>query len=139
MRRPTSLFLSAMLLVVGSTGCSHAPRHDDVETYRYDYYYYPHVGVYFHLHSGHYYYRDGRSWVRVYALPQHIALDHRVRRTLMIREAEPYHRHEKHRQHYRLSRDFRLDRAHDRAERDHNHRQHQEYRRRSGHPRPQRH
>jgi hypothetical protein len=132
MHRRIPLFALAVSFVVGSTACSYAPRYDDPASYRYDYYYYPHVGVYFHLHSGHYYYRDGGSWVRVRVLPRHIWLDHRVRRTLVIREPEPHRRYQTHRERYRLPHDFRLDRAHDRGEREHNRRQHQEYRRRWG-------
>jgi hypothetical protein len=139
MRHPAALFALAALLAVGVTACTYyVPRHDDPGAYRYDYYYYPHLGVYFHLYSGHYYYRDGAAWVRVRALPHHIHLDHRVRRTLVIKDPEPYRRHERHREHYRPPADFRQDRAYDRPERQHNERQHQEYRRRWEHAGPAR-
>lgn len=138
MRRITSLFVLAILLVVGSTACTHAPHYDDRDTYRHDYYYYPQVGVYFHLQSGHYYYRDGPSWVRVRKLPQHIYLDHRARRTLVIADAEPYRRHDVYRERYRQPQGFKHDRESDRAERDHNRRQHGEYRKRSERPNLQR-
>ena len=131
MRRLVPLYALAALLVVGSTACTHAPRYDEPGAYRQDYYYYPHAGVYFHLHSGHYYYRDGPSWVRVRKLPQHIYLDHRVRRTLVIADAEPYRRYDVHRERYRRPEGLKYDRENDRAERDHNRRQYGEYHKRS--------
>ena len=132
MQRRIAQFVLAALLAVGATACTYAPRYDDPPSYRYDYYYYPHVGVYFHLHSGHYFYRDGGSWRRGRVLPNHIWLDHRVRRPLVIREPEPHRWHETHRERYRLPHDLRLDRTHDRGEREHNRRRHEEYRQRSG-------
>lgn len=138
MRRLMPLFAFAVLLVIGSTACTHAPRYDEPGSNRHDYYYYPHAGVYFHLHSGQYYYRDGGSWVRVRALPQRIYLDHRARRTLVIADAEPYRSHKVHRERYRRLESFNLDRENDRAERDHNRRQHGEYRKRSERLKPQR-
>jgi hypothetical protein len=117
--------------MVGLSACTYAPRYDDPPSaYRHDYYFYPHVGVYFHLHSGHYYYRDGPSWVRARVLPRHIFLDHRVRRALVIRDAAPYRHHETHRERYRAPQDFKHDRQRDRTEREHNHRRHEDYRRR---------
>lgn len=131
MRRLVTLYALAILLLVGSTACTHAPRHGEPGSYRHDYYYYPHAGVYFHLHSGQYYYRDDGSWMRVRVLPRHIYLDHRARRTLVIADAEPYRRHEVHRERYRRSGSFKFARENDRAERDHNRRQYGEYRKRS--------
>lgn len=139
MHRFTILAVVALSLISGLTACTYAPRYDDHHgSSGHDYFYYPHVGVYFHLYSGHYYYRDGRSWVRVRVLPPHIFLDHRVRRRLVIKEAEPYRRHAAHRESYRLPHDFKRDRKHDRAEREYNRREHQKYRKRSERPRPQR-
>lgn len=129
----------AVLMAGGLAACTYAPRHDDAYgAYVHDYYYYPQFGVYFHLYSGHYYYRDGNSWVRVRVLPRHIYLDHRVRRPLVIRDAAPYRQHEAHRERYRTPQDLKRDRAHDRQEREHNRRRHQEYLSRFGRPGPAR-
>jgi hypothetical protein len=129
MRRHIQPLVATALLVIGTTACQHASRYDDPVEYRFDYYYYPHVGVYYHLHSGRYYYRDGRTWVAIHRLPEHIYLDHQVRRKLIIREAKPYHRYAFHRERYPAPRDFRHDRRHDRAEREHNRREHRLYNR----------
>ena len=127
-----SLILAVLLL--GGAGCTYAPRYDD-GPYAYDYYYYPHVGVYFHLFSGHYYYRDHDRWLRVRALPPHIVLDHRVRRSLVIRDPQPYRHHEQHRAQYRAPPAFRHEPRYDRPEREHNRRLHEEYRKRWDHQR----
>ena len=66
----------------------------------YDYWYYPYWGVYFHIHTGRYFYRDGRRWQRVQRLPPHIHLDRRRRHLLNIRESRPWERHEEHRRQY---------------------------------------
>ncbi len=136
MRRQFSSFALMVLLVAGLSACAYAPRYDGTPSYLNDYYYYPHVGVYFHLYSGDYYYRDGHSWVRVRVLPSRIYLDHRLRRTVVIPDAPPYRWHERHREEHALPPDFRRDRGHDRAERDHNYRRHLEYRERSRHAGP---
>lgn len=140
MRQPVPAFGLAVLLVAGLTACTYAPRYDDGRgAYLHDYYYYPHVGVYFHLYSGHYYYRDGKGWVRVRVLPSHLYLDHRARRPLVIRTVKPYKKYEAHRERYGPPHDFKRDRAHDRAEREHNRRRHKEYLNRFDRPAPGRH
>ena len=122
-------------LLLGTSACTYAPRHDDpISWSRHNSYYYPHVGVYFHLYSGDYFYRDSNAWVRVKVLPKRYALDHRVRRTLVIKDELPYRYHARHREHHRLPADFRYDWQHDKAEREHNHRRHMEYRQRRHHP-----
>ena len=130
MCRQFSLAFVASLLIVGATACTHAPIHDDPASYRNNYYYYPHVGVYFHLYSGDYYFRDGPNWKRVRVLPSHIFLDHRVRRVILIEEPEPYKRHKVHRERYKVTYNLRRNREHDWDERLHNHKQHLKYRRR---------
>ena len=130
MRRPISIAAVAALLIVGAIACTHAPVHDDPPSYREDYYYYPHVGVYFHLYSGDYYYRDGPTWTRVRVLPSHIFLDHRVRRAIVVTESKPYKRHKAHRERYKVPYRLRRDRKHDWDERLHNHKQHLKYSRR---------
>lgn len=96
----------------------------------YDYYYYPHVDVYFHIYTGWYYYRSGSVWWRVRRLPPHIHLDHRYRRPIVIRDDLPYRRHPQHRKTYPPPRDWRPEPRRDRQERDDNRRQHEEYLRR---------
>ena len=129
MRRHILLLVSTVLFVFGTMACQHVTRYDDPGDYRFDYHYYPDVGVYYHLHSGRYYYRDGGTWVAIHRLPERIYLDHRVRRKLVIREAKPYYRYAFHKERYRAPRDFHRDRRHDRAEREHNRREHQRYNR----------
>jgi len=130
MRRRIKMSVVAVLLTVGLTACIHAPRHNDAPPYRNDYYYYPHANVYFQVYSGDYYYRDGPDWRRVRVLPSHIYLDHRVRRTLVIKEPKPYERHKTHRERYKVPGNFSYNRKQDRSERVHNHRRHLEYRQR---------
>lgn len=121
------------LALLGSTACTYVPRYDNPPAYRSDYYYYPSVGVYFHLFSGDYYYRDGDHWLRTRVLPPHIVLDHRLRRPLVIKDSEPYRHNATHRERYGPPPGFKRDRRYDRPEREHNDRQHREYRERWGH------
>ena len=119
--------------LLGFTACTYAPRYDDRPAYRSDYHYYPSLGVYFHLFSGDYYYRDGDRWLRTRVLPRHIVLDHRLRRPLVIREPVPYRHHASHRERYGPPPDLRRDARNDRFEREHNERRHREYRERWKH------
>ena len=130
MRRQITISVAAALLILGAVACTHAPIHDDSPQHHYDYYYYPHVGVYFHLYSGDYYYSEGPTWRRVRILPSHIYLDHRVRRVVVIKEPKPYKRHKAHRKSHKVPYDLRSNRQHDWDERVHNHRQHLKYSRR---------
>ncbi|WP_125932033.1 hypothetical protein [Thiosocius teredinicola] len=140
MRRPISLLFILVGIAVALNACVYAPPHErpPAHRYDYDYYYYPDVNVYFHLFSGHYYYRDHDRWLRVKVLPSHIYLDHRVRRPLMIKEPQPYRHHERHRAEYRPPANYRREPKYDRAERDHNRRQFEVYHGRRGDapPRP---
>lgn len=133
MRRRTVLYLLLLPAVLGGTACSYSPRYADAPPYGYEYYYYPNVGVYFHLISGDYYYRDRDHWSRVRVLPPSILLDHRLRRTVVIKEREPYHHFDRYREEHRPPPGFRPDPRYDRPERDHNRRRHEEYRKRWEH------
>lgn len=133
MRHSTLGLLLVGLSLLGLTACTYAPRYDDPPAYRSDYYYYPSVGVYFHLFSGDYYYRDGDRWLRTRVLPRHIALDHRLRRPLVIRDPEPYRHNASHRERYAPPPGFKRDPRYDRPERERNGRQHREYRERWQH------
>jgi len=88
------LFLAA-ILVLTAAGCDYYPRHPGPPPranapYYYDYYYYPHADVYFHIYTGEYYYRDGRDWRRARNLPPKIYLDPRDRHQLRIQSDKPY-------------------------------------------------
>lgn len=129
--------LLIMLLAPGLNAC--VPAHQYVAdsdsdyarpSHHYDYYYYPQVGVYFHLHSGHYFYRKNQVWLRVKVLPKHLYLDHRDRRHLVIRNARPYLKYQQHKKQYHHDRHHEIGRNHDRQERERNHKQHRSYRER---------
>ncbi len=128
-----ALYLVALLLAVGS-GCAYSPYYAERPYERpdhyYDYYYYPHASVYFHLYSGYYYYPDGSRWIRTRVLPSHIHIDQRVRRPLVVRDDKPYLKHQEHAAQYRTNRHPRSGRDHDQAEREHNRKRYEEYRRR---------
>ena len=118
-------------IVPGLSGCygpgDYGPPHPPPPPYYYDYYYYPPVNVYFHIHTGRYYYRSGNVWWRTRRLPPHIYLDPRYRRPIVIRDDPPYKRYPQHREAYPPPRDWRPEPRSDREERDHNNRQHEEY------------
>lgn len=117
---------------IAVTGCGPAyyqappPR----PAWYYDYYYYPHVGVYFHIYSGYYYYPVDGRWHRARTLPSRIYLDPRVRVRLDIKADRPYVRYDRHRRAYPPPRQYRPDPRRNREERQHNLRQHEQYRRR---------
>lgn len=122
-------FIPFLLLVIA--GCVYVPPYDDRPGYAYDYYYYPQVGVYFHLFSGDYYFRDGRHWVHKRVLPSRFYLDYRDRRPLVIRDETPYRYHDQHHQQHRESYRYEYNAAHDRDERRHNEEIYERYRNRS--------
>ncbi|MCB1742368.1 MAG: hypothetical protein KDK91_18480 [Gammaproteobacteria bacterium] len=133
MKRRSLLNACTLALASLSSACVYVPADSGPGPYRpdyYDYYFYPDVGVYFHLYSGYYYYRDGHSWLRARVLPPGIHLDHRVRRLLVIHDDPPYRRHETYRREYRPDPRFRPEPRHDGPERAHNRRTHDDYRRR---------
>ena len=130
-----SFLVAATTLAAGAGMSACAPVYVDAPPgppppWHYDYYYYPGASVYFHLYSGTYYWRDGRTWISAQVLPHHIYLDHRIRRTVVIRDREPHRHWHKHREQYRRPRDYRPHPRFDRDERVHNRRRHEEYRRR---------
>ncbi len=112
----------------GLAGCyGPAPYGPPYPPQYYDYYYYPHVDVYFHIYTGWYYYQSGGVWSRARHLPPHIRLDHRYRRPIVIRDDPPHRQHPRHRKTYPPPRDWRPEPHRDRRERDDNRRQHEEY------------
>jgi len=130
MLRKLGNLVTAIALITMLNACAYyAPRYDEPD-HRYDYYYYPNVGVYFSLYSGDYFYRRDNHWVSVRVLPRHIHVDPRIRRTLVVHDDAPYRKYEQHRERYRPRPDFKSDPVRDRLEREHNRRQHEEYRRR---------
>ncbi len=66
----------------------------------YEYYYYPDVNVYFHIHTGFYYYHHGGVWHRSRRLPSHFRLKRHHRRRLYIRGPRPHDRNREHRREY---------------------------------------
>lgn len=135
MKRRT--FLAALAAGATASACGPVPvRHGPPPhapgppSYYYDYYYYPDVSVYFHLYSGHYWYREREAWINTRRLPRHIHLDHRARRTIVIRDPRPYAHWHEHRDKFRKPRGYRPDHRHDPGERRHNIQRHEEYRRR---------
>jgi hypothetical protein len=107
------LATSAALLVsvAGLAGCNGTvyyrdapPPHAPAYGYRwhhYDYFYYPSVGVYFHIPSGYYYYREGRKWHRSRWLPPRIVILPRERVHMRIKDKQPWHHHKEHAARYR--------------------------------------
>lgn len=59
----------------------------------YDYWYYPQEEVYFHIHSGDYFYQDGGVWWRVQWLPNYFYLDPGDRICLRIMDVQPWRYH----------------------------------------------
>ena len=109
----------------------HAPTHG----YRWhadDYFYYPNAGVYFHIHSGRYYYHDGGRWRHSTWLPPRVVILPRDRVRLKIKDRDPARHHHEHEQRYRDSRKARSSHEHayerDRKEREYHRRQYREYR-----------
>ena len=112
----------------GLAGCyGPAPYGPPYPPQYYDYYYYPHVDVYFQIYTGWYYYRSDNVWWRARHLPPHIRLDPRYRRPIVIREDQPYRQHPQHRAAYPPPSEWRPEPHRDRQERDDNRRQHEEY------------
>lgn len=140
-----SMLCLAGAVSVTAAGCSYHSAHPapppashHYPSYYYDYYYYPDVDVYFHLYSGHYYYRRNGAWVSVDVLPPRIHLDRYHRVPLRIWHERPYVHHREHRKRYGHLRGYRADeyrgrsgsRDWDGTERRHNERRHDDYRER---------
>lgn len=124
------LVIGALVLVSASCMPYHgaprvyAPAH---RHYPYHYYYYPSVRVYFHLHSGRYYYHSDRRWIRSPHLPPRLHLDRRDRVRLWMDAEKPYLRNDMHRRKYKPHRKYQMDEHRSRREREHNHHKHREY------------
>jgi len=140
---PLALILPlGLLMVLTLGGCHPEVRHDRPSSVRvhghqwhpHDYYYYPHVGVYFHISSGHYYYHDQRRWHRVIHLPKHIYLHGSGRVKLRVSEDRPWRRHIEHRRSHQAEPRRNLDKKRwketHRREHERNGRLHREYLRR---------
>lgn len=129
------------ILIVGLGACVYDPHYEGPSAHTHsphfnDYYYYPNVDVYFDLFFGYYYYRPGKSWVRVRVLPKHIYLDRRHRIPLHMEHKTPYVKHPEHRKKYLPRGEYRHDkekvrREINRKEREHNSRQHKENRKKT--------
>jgi len=121
------MYRVALLLgaAVMATGCAYdmydtydsRPVYRD-DSYLYDYYYYPSIGVYFHLYSGYYYYHDDRNWYRSRKLPPRYRLDSHDRIKFYDRSERPYLHFDSHREEYRPSPEYRPDPDRDRSERE---------------------
>lgn len=132
-----AILLAAVVLI--ASGCAYdgyrhgpyarAPAHSRPPHY-YDYHYYPSARVYFHLYTGHYYYRSRDTWIRVRNLPAHAYLGPRDRVKLRIWSDRPYVHYRTHRQRFLPRPGYRPDRSRDRFERSYNRRHHQQYLRR---------
>ncbi|MCB1764199.1 MAG: hypothetical protein KDI27_13815 [Gammaproteobacteria bacterium] len=133
MQAKTALYLMFVASLFSISACVYVPRYHDRADYADEYYYYPNVGVYFHLFSGDYYYRDHDHWLRVRELPRHIHLDHRVRQNVVIREREPYRDYHRHQEQFRSPPKFRPEPRYDAPEREHNQRLHDQYHQRWQH------
>lgn len=121
------------LASVSLAGCTYSyygepgyVRHEPVHYY--DYYYYPSVGVYFHVYSGYYYYRRGSAWVRVKRLPSYIHLNQHDRRTIRSKDYRPYLKYDQHRKQY-PPRGKQENGRYDRQERDRNAKRYNDYQR----------
>lgn len=125
-----------VVLLTGIAGCT-AYYRDGPPVYSsayyqhpYHYHYYPSTRVYFHISSGHYYYRDGDHWKRVRELPTKYRLDRRERVRLWIDDDKPHSRYKQHSEKYRPKTHHKHDAQHDREERQYNQQRHQRYRNR---------
>lgn len=109
----------------------------DYPDYYYDYYFYPHIGVYFHLFSGDYYLHQHGHWRRLHHLPPGIWLDPHFRIPLHIRRHRPYDYYNEHYSKYARPKDWsrRKKKSHreleqyNHRERNHNAERHNEYHR----------
>lgn len=126
------LLLAGSLALVAASGCSSDYRegttvYKPVYYYPYDYYYYPSLGVYFHISSGYYFYHDGVSWLRVRTLPPRFYLDPNDRVRIVIKSDKPYLSHDAHRLRYTPRPDYRHDVERNKVERHHNTQRYQTY------------
>lgn len=135
--RKSWLMIASMTLITSSTlmavtGCSNnyhgsPPTYKSANYYPYDYYYYPSLSVYFHISSGYYYYRNGRTWARVRTLPPRFYLDSVDRVRIVVKSNKPYLNHEKHRVHYSPRPTYRRDLKRNQHERKSNNNRYNQY------------
>ena len=100
--------MAAIATVPGLTACAVYRSHGQMRytttphqpVYYYDYYYYPDVAIYYHVHTGYYFHFYNGSWRRTRQRPQYVRLDDRGRRSVVIREEVPYARHQEHRRQF---------------------------------------
>lgn len=124
--------VSASVVLFTTASCTYygPPAHAPAHGYRWhvhDYYYYPSVGVYYHVLTGHYYYRSGGIWTKVRVLPRHIHINRHDRVKIRIKDKRPYLHHEEHRYRYKPKKRLNMDRRYDREEREHLRKRHQDY------------
>ncbi len=131
------MIISVLITLSGTAGCVYEPYRGGPPVYRsayrhypYHYYYYPSTRVYFHLHSGDYYYHRDKRWHRAHVLPPHVFLDRRDRVRVWIDASRPHDRQRDHVKRYKPSPRYHADRHRDRDERAHNRREHKKYRNR---------
>lgn len=100
-----------LVAVTGLAGCygpvyyhEAPPPHAPAYGYRWhpnDYFFYPSVGVYFNVHSGYYYYREGPDWRRSRTLPRQIIILPRERVHIRVPDKNPWQRFREHEDRYR--------------------------------------
>lgn len=112
--RPTgkkTLLASGLVLIAlgGLAGCQTQPHHPGpphhppapgVQWLGDDYFFYPRAGVYFHIHSGYYWYHERGHWYRARRLPPYIVILPRDRVHVRVDHDEPWRRHREHMQRY---------------------------------------
>lgn len=135
--RPLGVAALALLAAAGLVGCQaqsvhHHPPHGPVAAapwYPHDYFYYPGVQVYFHIHSGTYWYHERGHWRRAHQLPPHIVILPRDRVRIRVDRGEPWRDHHRHAERYRPHVPPRHEQLHERnrIEREHNRRLYHEH------------
>jgi hypothetical protein len=132
---------TALGLASGLGACAvytdRGPLYATYPDYYYDYYYYPSIGIYYHLFSGDYFYPHRGRWWRTRDLPHHFRLDKHHRIPLHIKKDRPYDDYRDHHAKFAKSKDWERDRRkgpraldlEDRRERRHNLDQHIKYHR----------
>lgn len=123
----TRYILLSVILGLGLNACVHRGPPLPHAPLLHDFYFYPGVGVYYHIDSGYYYYLDGTVWVKVKVLPPRIRIGPRNRVHLRHKTLTPYKKHSKHRKKYLKKRRERPDEAQSRREREENNKRHRRY------------
>ena len=124
--------LFPMILALGVGACAHGVPVPPHPRLLHDFYFYPSVGVYYHIAGGYYYYSDGDAWIKVKVLPPRFRIGPRDRVHLRHKSLRPYDKHAEHKKRYREERRRKPDEAQNRREREENikrHRRHKKQRR----------